>query len=126
MGTFRAALLVGVGGFFGAIARYLVGAWVQNRVGTAWPLGTFLINMSGCFLIGFVLTFTTQRVTPQAWHFVIPVGFIGAYTTFSTYEYETVKLIQAGAMWRAVSYVALSTVIGFAAVVLAMWTARRF
>ncbi len=120
-------LFVGVGGFFGSIARYVVNTLVTNRWGESWPFGTFVINISGCFLIGFFLTLTTERyAVNEAWRFVFPIGFVGAYTTFSTFEYETVRLVQSGAWARALSYVGLSTVVGFGAVLLATWVARRF
>ena len=122
-----ALLLVGVGGFFGAIARYFVSMLVTARWGSNWPLGTFLINISGCFMIGFFLTLSTERLTVQpAWHFLFPVGFVGAYTTFSTYEYETVRLVESGAWCKALCYVVASTVAGYAAVLIAFWSARRF
>ena len=122
-----ALLLVGCGGFLGAIARYLVGTLIAGRLGTTWPFGTFVINVTGCFVIGFFLTLTSERiVVHEAWRFLFPIGFVGAYTTFSTYGYETVRLMEAGAWARAFSYVALSTVVGFAAVFLSMWLARRF
>jgi CrcB protein len=120
-------LLVGLGGFFGAIARYVVAVLITDRYGTGWPLGTFVINISGCFAIGFFLTLSTERLAiAESWRYFFPIGFVGAYTTFSTYEYETVKLLEGGGWARALSYVAASTVAGFAAVLLAMWTARRF
>jgi len=120
-------MLVGVGGFLGAIARYLVGVAVTARLGSGWPLGTFLINVTGCFLIAFFLTLTTERVTiHEGWRYFFPIGFVGAYTTFSTYEYETVRLVQSGAWAKALSYVLLSTVAGYAAVVLGFVAARRW
>jgi CrcB protein len=122
-----ALMLVGLGGFFGAIARFVVGTLVANRWGTSWPYGTFLINVTGCFVIAFFLTLTSERITvPEGWKYLFPVGFVGAYTTFSTYEYETMRLIETGAWARAVSYVVLSTLAGLAAVFLAAWAARRF
>lgn len=122
-----ALLLVGLGGALGAISRYLVGTAVASRLGTAWPFGTFVINMSGCFLIAFFLTLTTERVmVADAWRYFFPVGFVGAYTTFSTYEYETLRLVEAGEWVRALLYVIASTVVGFGAVALATWIARRF
>lgn len=122
-----ALMLVGCGGFLGAIARYVVGTVVANRWGTTWPYGTFIINVTGCFLIAFFLTLTAERVTVhEAWRFLFPVGFVGAYTTFSTYEYETMHLIETGAWGRAASYVVLSTIVGLAAVFSAAWIARRF
>ena len=120
-------LLVGCGGFAGAVARYLVGVAVARVAGTAFPWATFVINVSGCFLIGFFLTLTTERVTVhEAWRFFLPVGFIGSYTTFSTYEWEILKLGEDAAWGRALGYVLASTLAGFAAVWLAAWTARRF
>ena len=117
----------GAAGFFGAIARYLVGLGVTARFGTGWPVGTFLINVSGCFAIGFFVTLTTERVTvAEGWRYFFPIGFVGAYTTFSTYEYETVRLVESGAWGKALSYVLASTVAGYAAVVAALWSARRF
>ena len=119
-------LLVGAGGFFGAIARYAVGTIVADRWHPEWPWGTFIINITGCFFIGFFLTMAAERATiPDAWRLVFSVGFVGAYTTFSTYEYETVRLVQTGAYGRALSYVVFSTVIGFATVFFAFWLARR-
>ncbi|MCU1280202.1 MAG: crcB [bacterium] len=100
---------------------------MSNRWGTSWPWATFLINISGCFMIGFFLTLTTERfAVHEGWRYLFPIGFVGAYTTFSTYEYETVRLIESGAWLRAGSYVVASTVVGFAAVLLAFWAARRF
>jgi CrcB protein len=121
-----ALLLVGIGGFLGSIARYLVGLVVTARFGTGWPLGTFLINISGCFLVGFFLTLTSERFTVnEGWRYLFPIGFVGAYTTFSTYEYETARLIESGAWAKALSYVIASTVAGYAAVLAAFWSARR-
>ncbi len=120
-------LLVGLGGCLGSIARYAVGMAVARRLGTSWPWGTLLINVTGCFAIGFFLTLTTEKVTvDEGWRLLFPIGFVGAYTTFSTYGYESVRLLEGGAWWRALSYVAASTVVGFGAVALAMWVARRF
>jgi CrcB protein len=128
IGTFAMqALLVGAGGALGAIARWVVGTLIAARWGNAWPWGTFVINITGCFMIGFFVTLTTERVVVNAgWRYLFPIGFVGAYTTFSTYEFETARLIEAGAWGRALSYVLLSTLVGFAAVVAAMWAARRF
>ena len=122
-----ALVLVGLGGFFGAIARFVVGTLVSDRWGTSWPYGTFIINITGCFIIAFFLTLTAERVTVhEAWRYLFPVGFVGAYTTFSTYEFETMRLLQTGAWVRATSYVILSTLVGLGAVFAAAWVARRF
>lgn len=122
-----ALMLVGIGGFLGAVGRFVVGTLVSQRWGTSWPYGTFIINITGCFLIAFFLTLTTERVAVhESLQYLFPVGFVGAYTTFSTYEFETMRLLETGAWARATSYVVLSTFIGLAAVFLAAWIARRF
>jgi CrcB protein len=119
-------LLVGTGGALGAIARHLVSTLFLGKLGPGWPWGTFVINVSGCFMIAFFLTLTTERVQiAEAWRYLFPVGFVGAYTTFSTFEYETMRLFQTGAWGRAVSYVLASNFVGYGAVVLGMWTVRR-
>ena len=98
-------LLVGVGGFAGAIARYWVKTMVTQRLGLRFPYGTFLINVSGCFLIGFFMYLLAERgVLDAHWLFVIVIGFIGAYTTFSTFEYETMRALQDGQLGIGLLY----------------------
>ena len=77
--------IIGIGGFLGAISRYGVALWIGQRWGRNFPLGTFLINISGSFLIGLLMSLFTERfmVNPQ-WRLLFVVGFLGAYTTFST------------------------------------------
>ncbi len=120
-------LLVGAGGFAGSIARYALGLVVARRLGSDWPYATFLINITGCFAIGFFVTLTSERfAVAEAWRFLFPIGFVGAYTTFSTFELEAARLVEAGALARALSYVVASVVVGFGAVVAAAAAARRF
>ncbi len=109
--------MVGLGGFVGAIARFTLGAYIGNRMGSRVPYGTFVINISGSFLIGLILTVLT-RVSDMSpnWRYLIPIGFIGAYTTFSTFEYETFRTLQDGQILVALLNVALSVVFGFIAV----------
>jgi fluoride exporter len=127
VGFAREALLVGTGGALGAIARWVVGTYIAARVGNAWPWGTFVINITGCLIIGFFVTLTSERVTvAEGWRYLVPIGFVGAYTTFSTYAFETVRLMELGHWLRAASYVLGSTVAGLIAVGAAMWVARRF
>ena len=110
-------LLVGTGGFAGAIARYWVNTMVTQRMGLRIPYGTFLINVSGCFLIGFFMYLLAERgVLDAHWLYVIVIGFIGAYTTFSTFEYETIRELQDGQLGIAVLYVTSSILVGFAMV----------
>ena len=107
---------VGVGGFLGAIARYALGTYIGGRYGLRFPLGTFIINVSGSFLIGLILTLLARTTASAYWRYLIPIGFIGAYTTFSTFEYETLRAIQEGQLMTGFLNVALSLIIGFIAV----------
>jgi len=109
-------LVVGVGGFLGAIARYLLGNYIGSRYGVRFPYGTFVINMSGCFLIGLILPLLARTTASQYWRYLIPIGFIGAYTTFSTFEYETLRAVQDGQALTGLLNVALSVIVGFVAV----------
>ena len=112
-------LLAGTGGFLGAIARLWVGTFIDDRLGTKFPYGTLIINLSGCFLLGVVLTILDARLNLNpAWRYLLPIGFIGSYTTFSTFEYETLAGLQNGSWQIPVLYVTLSVFVGLACV----WT----
>jgi fluoride exporter len=118
-------LMVGIGGFLGAIARFWLGGYISGRVGTRFPLGTFVINMTGSFLIGFIITLLAERTHWSAsWRYLIPIGFIGAYTTFSTFEYETFRSMQDGELLFAGLNVVLSVVVGFVSVWLGVIAGR--
>ena len=110
------AVIIGIGGFFGAIARYAVALWIGQRWGRSFPLGTFVINVSGSFAIGLAMSLLTERfiVNPQ-WRLLLVVGFLGAYTTFSTFEYETGALLKDGEWFFAGMNVVLSVFAGFIA-----------
>jgi len=119
--------MVALGGAIGASARYWLGNLVNSRLPMQFPLGTFVINVTGSFIIGFFLTLVTQRITVHPnWRLLIAVGFVGAYTTFSTFEFETLKLIEEGSVVSAALNVILSFVLGFIAVWLGVTAARRF
>ena len=109
-------LIIGAGGFLGAIARYFLGLWIGQKWGRSFPLGTFVINVSGSFFIGLIMALFTERfmVNPQ-WRLFLAVGFLGAYTTFSTFEYETGALLKDGEWLVALLNVVLSVIAGFAA-----------
>src|ERR1035438_4545929 len=99
------------------MARYWVGSTIASRMGTKFPYGTFVINISACVIIGLSLTFLAKRVELNAaWRFLVPVGFIGAYSTFSTYEWETFSTIRIGAFLLATLYAVSSLILGLAAV----------
>ena len=104
---------IALGGALGSLARYWVGSTIASRMGTRFPYGTFVVNITACVVIGFTLTFFARRTgLNAAWRFLIPIGFIGAYSTFSTFEWETYTNLQAGAFLIATLYVALSLVVG--------------
>lgn len=106
-------LLIALGGALGSMARFWVGSAVASRLGTKFPYGTFVINITACIIIGFFLTLLGGHVElSPAWRFLVPVGFIGAYSTFSTFEWETFANLQTGAFLIAGSYVVLSLILG--------------
>ncbi len=109
-------LIIGLGGFLGAVARYAVSLWIGQRWGRSFPLGTFFINVSGSFLIALVMSLSTERlmINPQ-WRLFLAVGFLGAYTTFSTFEFETGGLLRDGEWLIAGLNVVLSVGAGFIA-----------
>jgi fluoride exporter len=117
MKTLTGYLAVAAGGALGACLRYFIGASFVTRIAPPFPTATFLINITGSFIIGFFLTLATERVnlSPHL-RLAIAVGFVGAYTTFSTFEYETIRLIEARAILLAILNVILSVVVGFVAV----------
>ncbi len=91
-------LWVGLGGFLGANCRYLMGVWADNRwAGSGVPAGTLLVNVAGSFLLGLVATLLIERLLGNpAWRFFLAIGFLGSYTTFSTFSFETFKLLEEG------------------------------
>jgi CrcB protein len=117
--------MVGLGGFLGSIARFWLGGFISERMGTRFPYGTFVINISGSFVIGLILTLLTENAhwSPN-WRYLVPVGFIGAYTTFSTFEYETLRSVQDGQWLMAILNVVLSIILGFLGVWLGVVTGR--
>ncbi len=110
-------LLIAAGGALGSIARYWVGSAVSQRMGIRFPYGTLLVNITACVIIGFSITYLGRRADlSPAWRYLIPVGFIGAYSTFSTYEWETLSSLRAGAFFMSALYALGSLVLGLVAV----------
>jgi fluoride exporter len=111
-------LLVGLGGFIGANARFVVARLVGALFETRFPLGTFVINVSGSFLLGVLGTIVAQKVMPssEAMRLALGVGFLGAYTTFSTFEFETHALFDDGSWLTATTNVFASLFVGLLAV----------
>jgi CrcB protein len=117
--------MIAFGGAAGAIARYQVAAMVQTRVPAGFPYGTFVVNVTGCFIMGLVTQVLTDRLVVSAnWRFLIPIGFIGAYTTFSTFELETFRAATEGAFGVAIANIGASVVIGYLALWIGFVTAR--
>lgn len=90
-------IIITVGAVLGALLRYWMGDWVAQRLGTGFPYGNLIVNLSGSFLLGIFMTLVTDRflVSPQ-WRLFIAIGFLGSYTTFSSYAYESLDLIMTG------------------------------
>jgi len=118
-------LMVAMGGAVGSTMRFWAGGYVVSRFGTTFPYGTFAVNCTGSFLIGLVLTLIANHanVNPN-WRYLIGVGFIGGYTTFSAFEYETFQSLRDGRMLIAALNVILSVIIGLFCVWLGVAAAR--
>ena len=118
-------LLIGLGGFLGANARYLLGGWVADRLGPSFPYGTLVINVTGSFVIGLFLSLITERFhAPPGLRLFFAIGFLGAYTTFSTFTYESLALFEARAYVAASANVIGSVVIGLIAVAVGVVVGR--
>src|SRR5205085_3114212 len=108
--------MIAIGGAAGAIARYQLAAMVQARIPVGFPLGTFVVNITGCLVMGVVMTLLTERlVVHPNWRFLIPIGFIGAYTTFSTFELETFRAVSEGGWLIGAANIVGSVLAGYAA-----------
>ena len=110
----RAPVAVSLGAIAGALCRYFIGQWLTQTLSTEFPIGTMLINLSGCFLMGLVTTLATRRfsLSPDVM-LLITTGFLGAYTTFSSYELDTAKLVEARNLQDDLKYWVGSPLLGF-------------
>jgi CrcB protein len=121
----RITLLI-VFGALGTLARYGLQGWVQERAGSRFPAGTLVVNLLGCFLLGGIAEYAMRHLSiPQEWRIGITVGFLGAFTTFSTFTFEAVRLMQEGEWMRAWTYVLVSAVGGMLAIVVGIRLADR-
>jgi CrcB protein len=117
--------MIALGGAIGALARYQFAAMIQARIPAGFPWGTFVVNVTGCLLMGIVATLLAERlVVHPNWRFLIPIGFIGAYTTFSTFEYETFRAVTEGAWMVGGLNVLASVIAGYAALWLGVVLSR--
>jgi CrcB protein len=111
-------LVVGLGGALGAVARYLAGGWVQDLTGTFFPWGTFAVNVAGSFALGFTLIWLQATVSSPELREFVAIGFIGSFTTFSTFSYEALAMFRDGQWWQAAGYTVGSVLLGLIAVAL--------
>ena len=118
-------LILGSAGFLGTLARYYMQGFVQSFTGTTFPFGTMVVNLSGCFLLGFLNQLLTDRfLSDPQWRLFLTIGFCGAYTTFSTLTYETFRLGESHEYWYATANVFFSLLLGLIFLWLGMLLAR--
>ena len=119
-------LLVGIGGFFGSIARYAVSKASVILFGGKFPLGTLFVNVTGSFVLGCIIGAACFRSTAdENLKMLIGTGFIGAYTTFSTFSAETILLFQEGRYFSGISNILINLFLSLSAVVLGMWLVKH-
>jgi len=110
-------LVVLAGAGLGGLARYVAGTWIMTKYGGRFPLGTFVINITGAFLIGVMMALLTERFHPHPnWRLFIVVGVLGGYTTFSSFEYETWQAVRDGERWLGLLYMTGSVAFGYVGV----------
>jgi CrcB protein len=105
-------IVVGLGGCVGAISRYLVAGWVQNLTNSHFPFGTLMVNSIGSFVIGLLAGISQHAVIPPQMRLFLFIGLIGAFTTFSTFSYETMMLLRSGVTWEAFLNIIVSLILG--------------
>ncbi|MBX2860278.1 MAG: fluoride efflux transporter CrcB [Vampirovibrio sp.] len=110
-------LFLAFGGALGTLSRYTLTTWLQGMLGVGFPYGTLACNMAGCFLIGFIISLLERGLAlPQYLTLAVVTGFLGALTTFSTFELESVNLLKGGFPLKMALYMSISVVLGFAMV----------
>ena len=122
----RHPIAVSLGAIAGSLSRYYLGLWSVQQFGTNFPYGTLLINLTGCLGIGFVMTLAWEQIiiiSPEV-RLLVVVGFLGSYTTFSTYELDALTLLRGDRIWAAVAYWGGSAILGLACVQLGVVLAR--
>ncbi|CAM4475310.1 fluoride efflux transporter CrcB [Paenibacillus phoenicis] len=116
--------IVGLGGILGTLLRYYLGQWISSQTaprGSQFPWGTWVINLSGSLLLGVLAGLHTRQAIPDWGWLMLGTGFCGAYTTFSTFGYETITLINKGQKQKAAVYVLTSALLGAACAWLGSW-----
>ena len=112
----RLWLLAGLGGFLGSASRFGIASFLSNRFSSSFPSGTFAVNIIGCLLIGLIYGFSLrfEQISPE-WRVFLATGFCGGFTTFSSFAYENVGLLQTNELLQFWLYIFLSLIIGFSA-----------
>lgn len=123
--TLRLLLIIGIGGFLGTIARYLSQQLVYRFYPATFPMGTLAVNVTGCLLIGiiYVLSEKGNLLTPE-WRLFLTTGLCGGFTTFSTFSYESVQLLNDGEYSSLGIYVIASVVLGILATIIGIWLTK--
>jgi CrcB protein len=123
----KTLLLIGTGGFLGSISRFLASRFMQNNFPSAFPFGTFLVNISGCFLIGLIYGLSERSPLVSAeWKMFLAVGFCGGFTTFSTFANENLALLRDGDFFHFLLYTGLSVFLGIAATFIGVLVTKIF
>lgn len=120
-------IYVSLGAIFGANSRYLVGLWAAERLGVSFPFGTMIVNITGCFLIGLFngLSEAGLNIDPNL-RLMFTVGFLGAFTTFSSFGFESISLLRLSSLTAAFLNIGVNVIVGLLAVVLGLYAARIF
>jgi CrcB protein len=111
----RLILAIGIGSCLGGISRYLLAQFIQNKFLTAFPYGTMVVNLLGCFLIGIIFGLSERGNFSMVWRLFLVTGFLGGFTTFSSFSNETVGMLRDGQIWSAFTYISISVLVGLLA-----------
>jgi CrcB protein len=118
---------IGIFGGLGCVARFLASGWTHQLFGRSLPYGTLLVNIVGSFLLGLLMTFGLRgTLLPPELRIGLSVGFLGGFTTFSTFSYETIRLLEEGSLWQAGANILLNLLLCLFSALLGLMVARQF